>query len=148
MWRMNSAGTMNESRESWRAVWHDHEKLRYVAIGVWNTLFAYAAFSSLYALLHRHWHYLVIGVAAHLVAVTNAFALQRRFVFRSVTPWWQAYLRFNLAQLLMLCWGLAGLAFFVEVLAWHPLISQLVVIVVSVVLGYLLSSKFAFRKQR
>ena len=49
----------------------------------YNTGFGYVVFSALYLLFGNRVHYLLIGLAAHLVAVVNAFWIHRRFVFRS-----------------------------------------------------------------
>jgi putative flippase GtrA len=125
--------------------WRNSQKLRFLTIGLWNTAFAYLAFTILYALLHRQVHYLLISVMSHLLAVCNAFICQRWLVFHSRSNWVRAFLRFNLVQLLILGWGLAGLAFMVEVLHIHPLISQSVVITVAVVCSYLSNSRYSFR---
>lgn len=126
-------------------VWRDHQKLRFVAVGAWNTVFAYLAFSGLYVWLHSRLHYLVISVLAHLLAVTNAFICQRSLVFHSRAAWLPAFLRFNLVQLLVLGWGLLGLSAMVEVLHIHPLLSQLFVMVIAVVVSYVLNRTYAFR---
>jgi len=129
----------------WMRSWQQSEKLRFLVVGAWNTLFAYAAFASLYLLLHSFVHYLLISVMAHVLAVTNAFLCQRTLVFQHRTAWWPAFLRFNVVQLLVLGWSLAGLAFLTEGVHLHPLLSQLLVTVVVVVGGYFLNRHYAFR---
>jgi putative flippase GtrA len=126
-------------------IWRDHQKLRYLAVGMWNTVFAYLAFGVIYLVLHDRMHYLVISVLAHLLAVTNAFMCQRWLVFHSQTFWLTAFLRFNMVQLLALAWGLAGLAFLVEVLHLNPLLSQLLTMAVAVVVSYVLHRDYSFR---
>lgn len=126
-------------------VWRDHQKLRFVAVGAWNTVFAYLAFGGLYVLLHNQVHYLVISIVAHVLAVTNAFIFQRSFVFHSRTAWLPAFLRFNFVQLLVLGWGLLGLSIMVEVIHIHPLLSQLFVMVIAVVVSFVLNRAYAFR---
>jgi putative flippase GtrA len=128
--------------------WRDHEKLRFLIVGAWNTAFAYAAFGAVYLLLRNRVHYLVICIIVHALAVTNAFICQRQFVFRSRTRWWSAFLRFNLVQLLVLASGLALLSFMVEVLHFAPLYGQLTVMTGTVVAGYLLNRAYSFRRSR
>jgi putative flippase GtrA len=125
--------------------WRSSEKLRYLAVGIWNTVFAYAAFGSLYLLLHERLHYLLISVMSHVLAVTNAFICQRWLVFHSRSGWFRAFMRFNAVQLLVLCWCLAGLAFLVEVVHLHPLVSQSFIIAVAVIGSYLLNRNYSFR---
>jgi putative flippase GtrA len=127
---------------SWR-----NEKLRFLAVGLWNTGFAYAALIALHLLLEGRVHYLLISISAHFIAVTNAFICQRVWVFRSNAPWLAAYLRFNLVQLFVLAFGLGGVALTVEALHFAPLFGQLLVMSAVVVLSYLLSRNYIFKAQ-
>ena len=103
------------------------------------------AFGLVYLVLHRRVYYLVISTIAHCIAVANAFICQRWLVFRSRTPWWPAFLRFNLVQLLALVWALAGLVVLVEFFRLNPLASQLVVMAVAVVVSYVLNRNYSFK---
>jgi putative flippase GtrA len=125
--------------------WRGHEKLRFLAVGVWNTAFAYLAFFAIYGLLHQHVHYLVVSILAHICAVANAFVCQRILVFQSRTPWVSSFLRFNLVQLLVLIGNLAGLALLVEVFHFHTLLSQLIVMTISVIVSYLMHRAYSFK---
>ena len=126
-------------------IWQDHRKLRYLVVGVWNTLFAYAAFGVLYLLFHKHVHYLMISVCAHMFAVTNAFICQRWLVFKSRASWVSAFLRFNMVQLFALGWGLAGLTFLVEIIHLNPLLSQFLTMRATLVVSYVLHREYSFR---
>jgi putative flippase GtrA len=126
-------------------VWREHQKVRFLAVGIWNSLFGYTAFAVLYLLLQEHIHYLLIGLIAHVLSTINAFLCQRWLVFRATTPWWSAFARFNLVQLLVLCWGLSGLALTVEVMHLRPLLGQLLVMSVAVIGSYLMHRNYSFR---
>jgi putative flippase GtrA len=130
---------------TFNAVWRDHEKLRYLGVGIWNTVFAYLSFAFIYMLLHARVHYLLVSLAAHLVAVCNAFVCQRWLVFHSRSPWFKPFLRFNLAQLLVAGWGIIGVAFLVEVIKLRPLSAQLLAMTVAVIASYFLSKNYSFR---
>ena len=134
----NSLGMLGDA-------WRGYRKLRFLTVGVWNTAFAYLAYLAVYMLLHRHFHYLMISVLTHILAVTNAFICQRRLVFRSHAPWWPAFARFNIVQLVILCWGLIGIAFMVEIVHLQPVLSQLIVMAVAIIGSYVLNRGFAFR---
>jgi putative flippase GtrA len=127
------------------AAWNEHQKMRFLAVGAWNTLFAYLAYGALYELLHERAHYIVISVATHGLAVANAFFCQRWLVFRSRSPWWSAFLRFNVVQLGVLAWGLAGIGFLVEIVHLRPAYGQIVVMSVAIVASYVLGRKYTFR---
>jgi putative flippase GtrA len=120
--------------------------MRYFWVGIWNTGFAYIAFGLVYWALHQRVYYLVVSTIAHFLAVANAFICQRWLVFRSRTPWWQAFLRFNLVQLLTLAWALVGLVLLVDFLRLNPVGSQLVVMAVAMVASYVLNRRYSFRK--
>lgn len=125
-------------------IWRD-QKLRYLGVGLWNTGFAYIAFGLLYLVLHGKVYYLLVSTIAHFIAVTNAFICQRWLVFHSRAPWWPAFLRFNLVQLLALVWALGGLLVLVEWLHLDPLASQLTVMSVALVVGYIMNRDYSFK---
>lgn len=133
------------SLRTFNELWRDHEKLRYLGIGVWNTIFAYLAFALVYMLLHDKIHYLLVSFLAHLLAVCNAFICQRWLVFRSRTFWFKAFVRFNVAQSIVAGWGILGVAFLVEVVNLRPLLAQLLAMTITVVMTYFLSKHYAFR---
>jgi putative flippase GtrA len=133
------------SRDMLSDAWRGSQKIRFLAVGVWNTAFAYAAVFALYGCFQRHLHYLVINAIAHLFAVANAFVCQRFIVFRSRTPWGSAFLRFNLVQLMMLAVSMTALSVMVEVLHFHPLFSQLVVMTSCIIASYLLNRSYSFK---
>ena len=123
----------------------DHRKMRFLVVGAWNTVFAYIAYGIVYVLLHNRLHYLIISVLAHMLAVTNAFVCQRKLVFRSSAPWWPAFLRFNLVQLLMLAGSLCSMVLMVEWLHIKPLPSQVAIISVVLIISYIMHRDFSFR---
>jgi putative flippase GtrA len=132
---------MKIERSDW---WYVPQKLRFVAAGMYNTLFAYATFATLLLLAGQSVHYLVIAAVNHAIAVSNAFLLHRLLVFRSQEPWLPSFIRFNVSQLVTLAFGMAMLFSLVEYGKLRPLAAQSVVMVVSVVLSYLLHRNFSF----
>ena len=120
------------------------ERFRFLAVGVYNTLFGYVAFALLYTWLETELHYLVIVVIAHFVAVINAFFAHRILVFRARGALLREFLRFNVTTLGNLAAGLALMALLVSVGGWHPLLAQAVVIAVSVVASYFVHKLYTF----
>lgn len=123
-----------------------HQRIRYLAVGAWNTLAGCGIFAAFYYLLQNRLHYLVIAVLAHLLAVGNSWLGFRWLVFRSKAAWFSEYLRFNLSCLMVLAFQLAGLWLLVDYANIHPVISQLALVVLTVLLGYAIHSKFSFRQ--
>lgn len=121
------------------------ERLRFLLVGGWNTLFGMVMFSSLYLLLAGRLHYLGILVVSHFLSVFNNWVMYRRLVFASRSDRLAEYLRFNASSLLMLAFNFAGLWLLVDFVGLHPVLSQLLLLVVTVALSYLLHSEYSFR---
>jgi putative flippase GtrA len=129
-------------------LWNNSQKLRFLILGAWNTLFGYAAFAVGYLLLNRWLQYIVIAVLAHGVAVTQAFLVHKFLVFRSPGPWPAEFARFNLTHLSTFAAGLAGLVILVDAFELHPLAAQAIVLAATVVVGYIAHARFSFNRSR
>lgn len=125
-------------------LWQRNERLRFLVIGAWNTLFGYLAYVALYALLNDKVHYLVIGLAAHAIGMVNAFACHRLLVFRSRGGLVADFVRFNVSQLVVAGLGLIALWCLVDGLGMTPLPAQALVVAIAVVLSYLAHRYFTF----
>jgi putative flippase GtrA len=69
------------------------EKLRFLVVGGWNTLFAYGMLWVLDSLLHDHLHYTLIITLNWIVGVTQNLFTFKLFVFRTKGSWLKEYLR-------------------------------------------------------
>lgn len=123
------------------------QKIRFLFVGGYNTAFGYLTFVLLYWLAGEWFHYVVIAITAHFLAVTNSFLTQRHFVFRSTGPWKQEFIRFQIAYLTTLPIGIGLLALFHDVANMPILLAQAVSLVVIVVISYIASSRFTFRRK-
>ena len=63
-------------------------QIRYLIVGGWNTLFGLALFAVLLWLLEDRVGYAWILLICQVVAVIQAHWAQRRFVWRSASPFW------------------------------------------------------------
>lgn len=124
------------------------EKLRFLIVGAYNTAFGYATFVLLYLWLHDRCHYLIIALLAHAVAVTNAFLLHRKIVFRAQDAIIPAFLRFNLSTAVALLFSLGAMALLVELFAMFPLVAQAFVTGAAVVVSYFLHRHYTFPVRR
>jgi putative flippase GtrA len=122
------------------------EKLRFLVIGTWNTLFGYGLFVVLYLLLQGRLHYVVIMVLGHVLAVTNAFLCYRHLVFRSKGRFLGEYLRFNFSYLGSLILGVTGMYLLVEECSMNPLGAQAVLLALTVVLTFIVHKYYTFRR--
>lgn len=123
----------------------NNEKLRYLIAGGYNTVFGYATFATLYALFYPAWHYLVIAVVSHVIAVTNAYISYKLFVFRVRGASLAEYFRFNTIYLGVLAFTVVMLPVLIEILRLHALVAQVIVVVITVIASYLLHRRYSFR---
>jgi putative flippase GtrA len=122
-----------------------NEKFRYLLVGAWNTLVGYFVFFVLYLWLVPRYHYLVIAIASHFLAVLNAWVCYRWLVFRSSASLLVEYFRFNLTSALLLVSQLGILWLLSDGMRLHPLIAQGVAVICSVIMSYFMHKHVSFR---
>jgi len=125
--------------------WSD-ERIRFVIVGAFNTLFGYATFSLFYLALGRYVNYLILVTIAHFIAVGVAFTLYRRHVFRASGAVFGEFLRYNIAVLGNFGTGLLIMAILVQYFRLHPVIAQGIVIIALTISNYLAHRYFTFRQ--
>ena len=124
------------------------ERVRFVIVGVVNTVVAYALFV-VFELAFGGRYFLSLGLS-YLFATLLAFALHRRYTFgvsgrdRLVTD----FLRFESVYVVMLAINAALLPALVEGAGWPTLVAQAVCVVVTTVTSYLGHRFFSFRHSR
>lgn len=128
--------------------WQENEKSRFLIVGAANTGIGYLAFAMYYLGVGRWVNYMVVAIIAHITAVCIAFFLQKRFVFRSDSPWWPEFARYNISLLGILGFNISALYFLVSEMNWNPLAGQAIVMVFSVIGSYYFHKRFSFSRGR
>ena len=135
-------------------LWQRHQlKIRFLIVGVWNTVFGYVVFLLLNEafslfLSPRYVAYMTASVFGNVLAITNAFFFHKHFTFKSKEAGWgvlREYFRFTGTYLFTFILGLILLPVFVEVLGMTPQIAAAVIILICTVFSYLGHSRFSFR---
>jgi len=90
--------------------------------------------------------YLGVLACTHVIAMLVAFGLNRMFVFRVKGHLLRDLARFELVNLSVLAFNFVVLPLLVEVFGWPVLLSQLVVIVVTVLYRWFAHRLFTFRR--
>lgn len=122
-----------------------NEKIRYILIGGYNTLFGYGVFAMLWMLWGHSLHYIILLALSHIFAVTNAFFGYRILVFRKKGDGWEDFVRFNMVYLGTFIFNVLALPVLIEIFNFHPLVAQAFLVIVTVVVSYLLHRRFTFR---
>jgi putative flippase GtrA len=119
-------------------------KIRYIIGGLCNTLFGYFISLGLYQILSTHIHIIFIALFANILAITFAFLMYKLFVFQTKGNWINEYLKSYLVYGATAIFGtvlLWGLVDFLKIPFW---LSQLGVMIVSIVISFMLHRNFTF----
>jgi putative flippase GtrA len=129
--------------------WKRHrEKLLYLVVGGWNTLFTYAVFSLLYYLLHSHLHPSVILALGYVVASINGFLGFRYVVFKPAGNGFVEYAKYQLVYLPILALNMIGLPLALHHTSLNAYAIQALFAVFAVIASYLGNKYFTFRRLR
>jgi len=120
------------------------QKIDYLLIGIWNTIFGYSVFVALYFIFAAYIHYMVIWAASTVLAITNAYIGYKAFVFRTKGNYLREYLRFYVVYSGSMGLNIILLPLCVELLKITPPLAQAGIIVISVVFNYLGHKYYSF----
>ncbi len=128
----------------------NRETISYLVFGVLTTAINILAFGLLHDFLH--WDLLVANSIAWVLSVAFAFVTNKVFVFRSKGSGASVLLRESLsffaARIVSLGVDSAGMWFLADVLLVNSWIAKFAMNVVVVILNYILSKLWIFRKPR
>ena len=152
--RVRSRGRRKDGKRTgpsigpWRWLWGNHrEKVMYLIVGAWNTLFSYGCFSLCYYLLHDRLHPSAILLIAYLIASVNGFVGFRYLVFRSQGHPLKEYLRYQLVYGPLLALNMVVLPLALKYSPLNAYAIQGLWAIFAIVAGYLGSKYFAFRRK-
>lgn len=136
-------------------LWARYAQLvRYLVVGVFNTLFGYGCFAALNFVLTDKvpYAYMVANVGSNIIAITVAFLGYKWFVFRTKGNYLREYLRTYLVYGTSALLGLALLPILVALVGMYlenekqvPYVAQAFVIPLVVLTSFIGHKKFSFR---
>lgn len=118
------------------------QEVRYLLVAGTTTLIYLGMFAAYLTVLPYMWALL----AAHACAITVAFPVYRRVVFRSTGAWQRDLPRFVSVWGGGFVAGLAGTPALVELAGMHPLAAQVLTVAVVAVASYTGHRFFTFRR--
>ena len=132
-----------------RSAWSRHrEKILYLIVGVWNTVFTYASFSVLYYLLSPGLHPSIILALSYVAASINGFLGFRFIVFgASGNHPLVEYLKYQVVYLPLLALNLVLLPLLLRHTTWNAYLIEAVFGVFSIVVGFVGNKYFTFRRR-
>ncbi|MCA1826003.1 MAG: GtrA family protein [Myxococcales bacterium] len=124
------------------------QKIRFLLVGAWNTLFGIAVFTALWHLTRSiELHWIWVAIIANVIAITGAYVAYKLFVFRTPGNVVREYLRFCASYAFLVGVQFAGLAFCVSILHVQPVLANILVVCGSVVVSWLLHNHFTFKRK-
>lgn len=123
------------------------EFIRFLVAGAWNTAFGYGVFVLLFYLPLKL-HYIVVLILSNIISITNAYVCYKIFIFKTHGNYLNEYLRFYGVYGTTFLINLLLLPFFVEILKIHPVISQGMVLSVTIFASYFGHKHFSFRRKQ
>jgi putative flippase GtrA len=124
----------------------DRRAVRFVLVGIVNTLFSFGVFAALQSTIGLHVHYLVVLVISHVVGVLEAYVLQRWLVFQVSGRWWRELAKFWSVYLVALGANAVALPVLVE-LAGVPVLPAQAIVMLGTALGTFVAHRaFTFRR--
>ncbi|EWT00465.1 hypothetical protein N865_15575 [Intrasporangium oryzae NRRL B-24470] len=126
-----------------RSLWARHE-IRYLVVAGCTSL-GYLGLVTLGLALG--WYYMVAILVAQAITIAAAFPAYRVLVFESRGRVWGDFVRFLSVWSSGAIAGLVATPFLVEVFGMHPLVAQVIAIVVIAVASYLGHRFFSFRER-
>jgi putative flippase GtrA len=124
------------------------EKVLYLVVGAWNTLFGYTIWALMQYLLGDRLPYLVVLVLAWPIVVLNAYLGYRYIVFRSRNPVLSELPRFSLVYLAVLVANVLLLPIALEVLPFNIYWTEALFTCAVVITSYLGHRHFSFRAEQ
>ena len=124
----------------------DHQAVRFAMVGVVNALFGFGLFALLQIALGDRVHYLILLLVANIVAVVEAYVLQRWLVFLVRGRWWRGLARFSSVYLVALVVNMVALPLLVEIVLLPVLPAQAIVVVSTAMGTFFVHRGFTFRR--
>jgi len=121
------------------------EKLRFLVVAAWNTLFGYLLFLLLYFLFSSMIHYMIILVLCSVINITQNYLSYKFLVFKTKGNYLKEYFRFYMVYGVSLSLNMILLPVCVELLHIHPIIAQTLLTVLIVMISYVGHKNFSFR---
>ena len=90
---------MNQFIRNW---FNLNEKLRYLLVGLFNTVTSTLLYILAYNFFQNFIHYLILAIVVHLISVLQSFILFKNLVFQSKGDFWFKYIKTNISYLAIL----------------------------------------------
>jgi putative flippase GtrA len=127
------------------AIIRHKDKILYLVVGGWNTVFGYLSFMLLYQYLNNKIDATVILTMSYILSITNAFVGYKYFVFKTKGGGLREYFRFYIVYGWAYVANVLLLPLFLNVLKLSAYMSQAIITVMIVMMSYVFHKRFTFK---
>jgi len=122
------------------------QKIAYLIVGAWNTVFGFLSFMCLYLFFFKHIHYLIILIVSNILSITNAYLCYKYLVFKTKGNYLREYIRFYFIYGFAFCINILLLPVFVEIMHFTPVYAQGILVVFTVIISYTGHKNISFKE--
>jgi len=121
------------------------QKIAFLIVGAWNTLFGYLSFMTLFFLLSHFAHYMVILIISSVINISQNYLSYKHLVFKTKGDHIREYIRFNMVNAISLSINFILLPILVEFMHIYPLIAQAPITIIIAIISYYGHKHFSFK---
>jgi len=118
---------------------------KYLVSGIVNTLFAYFIGIFSFHLFYNNYGVIFVSFLNYFLCITFNFFNFRFFVFKKKILWFNQYIRYFLSNFFLFIILTTNLFFFIKILNSNIYLTQLILILLSIVVGFFINTKYIFK---
>ena len=122
------------------------QKIKYLLIGSINSIFAYFSTILIYNYFYQGLGVIFIGIISSIINVTFSFLNYKINIFYVSKKWFLELIKYIISNLYLSILSISLLYIFIEWCNFSIYLSQFICISVVIISGYVLNTKFIFKK--
>ena len=121
------------------------QKIKYLLIGSINSIFAYFSTILIYNYFYQELGVIFIGIISSIINVIFSFLNYKINIFYVSKKWFLELIKYVISNLYLSILSISLLFIFIEWCNFSIYLSQFICIVVVIISGYILNTKFIFK---
>jgi len=122
------------------------QKIKYLLIGSINSIFAYFSTILIYNYFYQELEVIFIGIISSIINVTFSFLNYKINIFYVSKKWFLELIKYIISNLYLSILSISLLYIFIEWCNFSIYLSQFICISVVIISGYIINTRFIFKK--
>jgi|LakMenEpi03Aug12_release.lakeMendotaPanAssembly.Ray.scaffolds.fasta_scaffold303391_2 putative flippase GtrA len=122
------------------------QKIKYLLIGLINSIFAYFSTILIYNYFYQELGVIFIGIISSIINVTFSFLNYKINIFYVSKKWFLELIKYIISNLYLSILSISLLYIFIEWCNFSIYLSQFICISVVIISGYIINTRFIFKK--